>query len=79
MFSNIVDMLMALSYRPIHGVLMMVAVVDPEDQTMPLAFALVEGQINDSWSWSIQLLWINVLGTSCSISMISDRHIRLLS
>jgi hypothetical protein len=61
-------MLMELSYRPIHGVLMMVAVVDPEDQTMPLAFVLVEGQNNDSWSWSIQLLWINVLGTSCSVT-----------
>jgi hypothetical protein len=33
-----------------RGTLMMAAAVDPEDQIVPLAFALVEGENNESWS-----------------------------
>ena len=58
---------------------MMAAAVDPEDQIVPLEFAAVEGENNDSWSWFMQLLWINVLGTSRRVCMILDRHIRLLN
>src|SRR6185369_1405253 len=33
------------------GALMMAVVVDPDRQLVPLAFALTEGENNDSWSW----------------------------
>ena len=34
----------------------MAAAVDPEEQTVPLAFSLAEGQTNNTWSWFMQLL-----------------------
>jgi hypothetical protein len=58
---------------------MMAAAVDPDDQIVAVAFALAEGENNDSWSWFIQLLRIRVLGPSRRICMISDRHIGLLN
>jgi hypothetical protein len=36
-----------------RGALMMVVVVDPEQQLVPLAFALAESENDDSWSWFI--------------------------
>jgi hypothetical protein len=62
-----------------RGVLMMAAAVDPEKQIVPLAFALAEGENNESWSWFMQLLRVHVLGTSRTICMISDRHAGLLN
>jgi hypothetical protein len=41
--------------RKYRGTLMMAAVVDPEDQIVPMAFALAEGENNSSWSWFMQL------------------------
>jgi len=58
---------------------MMAASVDPEDQIVLIAFALAEGENNDSWSWFMQLLWVHVLGPSRRICLISDRHIGLLN
>ena len=58
---------------------MMVAVVDPEDQIVPMAFALEEGENNESWSWFIRLLRVHVLGPSRTICLISDRHAGLLN
>jgi hypothetical protein len=60
-----------------RGVLMMAAAVDPKDKIVPLAFALAEGENNDSWSWFMQLIWIHVLGTSRRVCIILDRHIGL--
>ena len=62
-----------------RGVLMMAAAVDPEDQIVPIAFALAEGENNDSWSFFMRLLWVHVLGPSRRICLISDRHIGLLN
>ena len=39
-----------------RGTLMMAVVVDPEDQIVPMAFALAEGENNESWSWFMRLL-----------------------
>ena len=33
-----------------RGTLMIAAAVDPEDQIVPMAFALAEGENNESWS-----------------------------
>ena len=46
------------------GTLMMAVAVDPERQLVPLAFALTEGENNDSWSWYMKLVRQYVLGPS---------------
>ena len=57
----------------------MAIVVDPEDQIVPMAFALVEGENNESWSWFMRLLRVQVLGPTCTICLISGRHAGLLN
>ena len=39
-----------------RGTLMMAAAVDPEDQIVPVTFALAEGENIESWSWFMRLL-----------------------
>jgi hypothetical protein len=51
---------------------MMATAVDPEDQIVPMAFALVEGENNKSWSWFMWHLHVHVLGPSCMIYLILD-------
>jgi len=58
---------------------MMAVVVDPENQIVSMAFALAEGENNDSWSWFMCLLRVHVLGPYCTICFISDRHIGILN
>ena len=58
---------------------MMVAVVDLEDQIVPMTFALVERENNESWSWFMWLLRVKVLGLSRTICLILDRHLGLLN
>jgi hypothetical protein len=41
---------------------------------LPLAFALVEGENNDSWTWFLTLVRKEVLVPGRSICMISDYH-----
>ena len=43
-----------------------------------MAFALVEGENNESWSWFMRLLRVEVLGQSRPICVISDRHAGIL-
>uniref|UniRef100_K3ZZ77 SWIM-type domain-containing protein n=1 Tax=Setaria italica TaxID=4555 RepID=K3ZZ77_SETIT len=61
------------------GTLMMAVAVDPEQQLVPLAFALVESENNESWSWFMKLVQVHVLGPSRIVCMISDRHHGLLN
>jgi transposase-like protein len=61
------------------GVLMIAVGVDPDNQLVPLAFALAEGENDDSWCWFMKLVRHNVLRTSRNICMISDRHHGLLT
>jgi len=58
---------------------MMAAAIDPEDQIVPMAFALAEGENNKSWSWFTRLLRVQVLSPSCTICLILDRHSGLLN
>ena len=44
-----------------------------------MAFALAEGENNESWSWFMRLLRVQVLGPSRTICLISDRHPGLLN
>uniref|UniRef100_K3YC99 MULE transposase domain-containing protein n=1 Tax=Setaria italica TaxID=4555 RepID=K3YC99_SETIT len=62
-----------------RGTLMMAAVVDPEDQIVPMAFALAEGENNESWSWFMRLLCVQVLGPSRTVCLISDHHPGILN
>ena len=57
---------------------MIAVAVDPEDQIVPIDFALAEGENNDSWSWFMRHLRVHVLGPSRQICMILDRHAGLL-
>jgi hypothetical protein len=58
---------------------MMTAAVDPENQIVPMAFALAEGENIESWSWFMRLLRVQVLGPSHTICLISDRHAGILN
>jgi hypothetical protein len=57
-----------------RGTLMMAVVVDPEQQLVPLAFALAKSENDGSWSWFMRLVRINILGPTRQVCMISDRH-----
>jgi transposase-like protein len=59
-------------------VLMIAVGVDPDNQIVPLAFALAEGENDDSWCWFLKHVRQNVICTSRRICMISDRHHGLL-
>jgi hypothetical protein len=57
---------------------MMTAAIDLEDQIVPMTFALAEGENNESWSWFMRLLRVQVLGPSHTICLISDLHAGIL-
>ena len=46
---------------------------------MPLAFALVEKENNDSWGWFLRLVQIHVVGPGREVGVISDRHQGILN
>ena len=46
---------------------------------VPLAFALVEKENNDSWGWFFRLVWIHVVGPNREVGVISDRHQGILN
>jgi hypothetical protein len=48
---------------------MMAAAVDLEDQIVPMAFALAEGENNESWSWFMRHLRVQVLSPSRTICL----------
>jgi transposase-like protein len=48
--------------------------ITTENHLLSLAFALVEGENNESWSWFLTLVRNEVLGPGRSICMISDCH-----
>jgi len=61
------------------GTLMVAVGITAEDHLLPLAFALVEGENNESWSWFISLVRKQIVGPDRSFCMISDRHRGLLN
>uniref|UniRef100_K3Y1J3 MULE transposase domain-containing protein n=1 Tax=Setaria italica TaxID=4555 RepID=K3Y1J3_SETIT len=61
------------------GTLVMAVGVDPEQQLVPLAFALAESENNESWSWFMKLVRLHVLGPSRIVCMISNRHHGILN
>ncbi|KAK2354663.1 hypothetical protein QL285_092151 [Trifolium repens] len=53
---------------------------DPNDQMLPIAYAVVEGETRDSWTWFLQLLINDLGGTNCCslYTFISDQQKGLL-
>ena len=47
---------------------------DANNKLVPLAFALVEKENNDSWGWFLRLVQIHVVGPGREVGVISDRH-----
>jgi hypothetical protein len=61
------------------GTLMVAVGMTTKNQLLPLAFALVEGENNKSWSLFLRPVRKEVLGPDRSICMISDCHCGLLN
>jgi hypothetical protein len=56
------------------GTLLIAISVDANNKLVPLAFALVEKENNDSWGWFLRLVWIHVVGPRREVGVISDRR-----
>ena len=52
---------------------------DANNKLVPLAFALVEKENNDSWGWFLRLVRIHVVGPGREVGVISDRHQGILN
>jgi hypothetical protein len=61
------------------GTLIVVVGMTAENQLLPLVFALVESENNESWSWFLLFVRKEVLGSDRSICMISGHHRGLLN
>jgi hypothetical protein len=59
--------------------LIIVVGITVENHLLLLAFVLVQGENNDSWSWFLTLVRNEVLDPDRSICMISDHHLGLLN
>jgi hypothetical protein len=59
--------------------LMVVVGMTAENQLLPFAFALIESENNESWSWFLSRIRKEVVGSDRSICMISNRHCGLLN
>ena len=57
-----------------YGTLLIAISCDVNNKLVPLAFALVEKEDNDSWGWFLRLVQIHVVGPDREVSVISDRH-----
>ena len=57
----------------------MAVAIDPEDQIVRMAFSLAMGENNESCSWFMRLLYVQVLGPSRTICLITDHHAGILN
>jgi hypothetical protein len=62
-----------------HGTLLIAISCDANNKLVPLAFALVERENNDSWGWFLRLVRIHVVGPGREMGIISDRHQGILN
>jgi hypothetical protein len=61
------------------GVLLITTCVDGEDRLVPLAFALVESENVDSWSWFLHLVRWDVVGRLRKVCIVLHLHQGILS
>jgi hypothetical protein len=59
--------------------LLIAILCDANNKLVPLTFALVERENNDSWGWFLRLVRIHVVGPSREVGIISDRHQGILN
>jgi hypothetical protein len=62
-----------------RGVLLITTGVDGEDRLVPLAFALVESENIDNWSWFLHLIRQDVVGHLRKVCIVLDCHQGILS
>ena len=62
-----------------QGTLLIAISYDTNNKLVPLAFALVEKENNDSWGWFLRLVRIHVVGPGREVGVISDRHQGILN
>ena len=62
-----------------QGTLLIAISCDANNKLVPLAFALVEKENNDSWGWFLRLVRIHVVGPGREVGIISDRHQGILN
>lgn len=60
-------------YGKYRGTMLVAVGVDANDQLFPLAFAIVEGENNDSWGWFMACIRMRVTQRA-DLCVISDRH-----
>jgi transposase-like protein len=65
--------------RKNKGTLMVAVGMTTKNQLLSLAFALVEGENNESWKWFLGLVRKQVIGPNRQVCMISDHHRGLLN
>jgi hypothetical protein len=61
------------------GTLLVAISCDADNALVPLAFALVERENIDSWSWFLRLVRIHVVGPGREVGVISHRHQGILN
>jgi hypothetical protein len=62
-----------------EGTMLIAIGIDVDRQLVPLAFAIVEKENSSSWGWFLRLVHRVVVGPRREISVISDRHARILN
>lgn len=59
-----------------YGALMLAVGIDAEDQLIPLAFALTEGENN---AWFLDIVRLRLVGLGRQVCIVSDRHCGILN
>ena len=62
-----------------QGTLLIAISCDVNNKLVPLAFALIEKENNDSWGWFLSLVRIHVVGPGKEVGVIYDRHQGILN
>jgi hypothetical protein len=61
-----------------HATLLTAIAVDANNQILPVTFAYVESENNDSWPWFLTLIHTRVVGNRERVCIILDRNASLL-
>ena len=84
--SFLVTDVMIFSYRPVITIdgtflygkykqkLLIAVAMDGANHIVPLAYALVDEESSDTWSWFLEKLLVHVVRDRTNICLISDRH-----
>jgi len=66
-------------YGKYRGTLLIATSQDSDRHVVPLAFAIVEGETTEAWTWFLMHLRLHVAKHKCNICLISDRHTSILA